>query len=261
MGKKEVEALRKRMATPTDGKVQDATRAPEANAAISGDSVAPRPKEVDTKKGGGMREGIKTVSEKDAVAKEIIARAKAEDVEDSREETSGDERHDSVVPSFPNIPPSIQQERMRMGQHPITGEPWTHSERRAYERELEDGRIRHAMAVREAENKMRADIGAPPALQPILNVPTSHLTPEQKEAMQRVQDEGGSPAAVNRARDENHPDEIGRRLGDEQMTKHEAEREEAGIDEDIERQELGEEDEEVEVEEDPSEVEAELDKK
>lgn len=185
--------------------------------------------------------GIVTGPAKVPTAEEKTRKAKAEDVEDTREETSGDERHDLVTATEPNIPPSIVQERLRNGQNPATGEPWTREERMRYDRQNEQIRQIHARAVRESEEKMRKEAaenapGAP--IQPVVHTPTAHLTQGQRAAMQKAQDSGKGPVAQAAARDFNHPDELGKRQAEARMTDKTKQREDAGVTEDVETAEL-----------------------
>lgn len=248
----EVEKLKKRMAnSPADSKASGF-------------------KSVEGKTEKDIAAGTKTGPEKAAVAEEKTSDARAMDVEDSREETSGTERHDLVIPAEPNIPPTVVQERLRNGQNPATGEPWTREERIRWDRQNEQARQIHARAEREAAKKA-ADEKAetPPETQPVPHVPVSQLTERQKKAMQDAQNAGKGPVAQAAARDYNSPEEIGKREADA-MTDKDKTREDAGVDKDLERQELGETgtdpsdvDAETEVEgkKDADEVQADLDRK
>jgi len=213
--------------------------------------------------------GPKSLHEKTKVAEDVIATAKARDVEDTREETSGDERHDLVIGKELNIPPTIMQERLRLGQNPATGEPWSKDERMRYDREQEQSRQAHAKAVRESEIRMRdekleADRNRTNN-QPVSHVPVNQLTADQLKAMQEAQDAGKGPAAQAAARDAAGPDERGRREAEMAADRHRTDRENAGVDEDLEKKELGEDtdtdDETDEGDKDPDQIEAELDRK
>lgn len=182
--------------------------------------------------------GILSGPSKMPAVEEKIKKAKEEDVEDTREETSGDERHDLIIPTEPNIPPSIVQERLRNGQNPATGEPWTRQDRIRYDKQNEQVRQIHARAVRESEDTMRREAAenAPGAqIQPVTHIPTAHLTPGQRVAMQKAQDSGKGPVAQAATRDQNHPDEIGRRQAEADMTNRE---QRTGVDEEVEKDEL-----------------------
>lgn len=184
--------------------------------------------------------GVKSFSERQKVAEEKTAAAKAGDQEDTREETSGDERHDLVSGKELNIPPSIVQERLRNGQNPSTGEPWTREERMAYDRSVEQSRQVHAKAVRESEEKMRreqAEKAAP--VQPATHIPVSQLTEGQKKAMQEAQDAGKSPIAQAAARDANSPEEVGRREAERDMENEQQKDDlKSGVDTEVEQSEL-----------------------
>ena len=166
------------------------------------------------------REGAKSLRERQDVAEEKIRRAKAEDQEDTREETSGDERHDLVWGKEINIPPSIEAERLRNGQNPETGAPWSREDRMRYDKEQEQARQAHAKAVRESERQMRKEQAEAP-LQPVSHIPASQMTEEQKKAMQEAQDSGKGPVAQARARDEAGPEARGKREADEAARKEE----------------------------------------
>lgn len=261
----------KRKMSTVKGEAKLTPAPPAGGGAMSGergDDSRPADRSAEFRETGGTPSGKKSMIEKSNVSEAKVASAKAEDVEDMREESTDSHkaRHDMVIPDNPDIPPTIQQERIRMGQHPITGEPWTQGERRTYEKSIEQGRINHAAAVRESEERMRRDQTNPTPIQPITHTPTSFLTDAQKEAMQQEQDAGSSPARQAQARDANHPDAAGRALGEKRlkaMTDREKQRDEAGVDEDIENQELGEEvddDDDDDVEQDADEVEDDLNK-
>lgn len=256
MGVEEIRKLKEEMS-----KGQGKSTLPTDGGQVSGDAhSAPFSKDrtADLRKGGGVPTGKKSLSEKDEVAKDIIAEAKTRDVEDSREETSGDERHDLVSGKEINIPPSIVQERLKMGQHPDTGEPWTRQEEKAWRDDQENARVLHQKAVAEAEQKMRDDAAAPPtAIQPVGHVPISQLTRRQKAEMQASQDAGDSPVRQAQIRDANHPDTLGRSMA---MDKTKApQQNEAEIDPELERREV-EGEEENDLTRDPDEVEDELNK-
>lgn len=219
--------------------------------------VRPADRTTEHKQTGGVPSGQKSLPEKQAVAEGVIAKAKAEDVEDTREETTDKGvRHDLVIPTPPNIPPSIVAERLKLHLNPVTGEPWSAEERQNYLQQQEDERVAHAAAVKESEERMRRDTAVPPAMQPIPHVPTNFLTDRQLEAMQEAQDAGESPVRQAQARDANHPDEIGRREGVRRMEQERRRLQEEEMDEDIERAEV--EGEEEEEEEDPEDVERDL---
>lgn len=183
--------------------------------------------------------GVKSFSERQKVAEEKVAAAKAGDQEDTREETSGDERHDLVSGKELNIPPSIVQERLRNGQNPSTGEPWTREDRMAYDRSVEQARQIHAKAVRESEERMRREATeANTPIQPTPHVPTSFLTQGQKEAMQKAQDEGKGAVAQARARDANDPDALGRAEAERDMAEQEKKDLASGVDSEVEQSEL-----------------------
>lgn len=206
--------------------------------------------------------GPKSIPEKQGIAEDIIADAKARDVEDSREETSGDERHDLVIPTMPNIPPTIVQERLRNNQNPATGEPWTREEKMNFDKQTEQARQDHARAVKESEERMREErTAAATPIQPVPHVPNVFLTDAQKKAMQESQDRGEGPIAQAAARDQHHPDEIGRRQAEaNQMTEQERRRREAGVSKEIEEHELGEDNDNGDEEEKGAdEIERELD--
>lgn len=263
MGQKELEDMKRRMAeVKAPAKVSPN---PPANRGGMGGGLGVDNPPKETATSGQTPLGIKTLPEKQSIAEELAARGKAMDVEDTREETTDrNARHDLVAGKELNIPPTIQAERMKMGLHPMTGDPWTVEDRRAYERELDRSRVDHAAAVRESEVRMQKDQAAPARIQPVPHVPTTFLTTEQRRAQQEAQDAGESPVNQARARDDNHPDIVGRQIGDKRtaMTDQQRQREEAGVDEDIERQEVeGVDDvDEEDNEPDPDEVEADLNK-
>jgi hypothetical protein len=186
--------------------------------------------------------GPKDLPTKTRISEELTAKAKALDVEDTREETSGDERHDLVIGKELNIPPTIVQERLRLGQNPATGEPWSKEEQLAYKKSQEDAVEKHSKAVKESEQlrqKEEAEKNKTEA-QPVSHVPTNFLTERQREDMQKAQDSGKGPYAQARARDAAAPGEAGRREAENNMTERDKRREEEGFDPEIERQELGE---------------------
>ena len=260
------------MANPTDALKQRMNKAsqqanakPAPNPPAGGGSMSGE-REHDSRGQGSVDRdvaaGPKSLAEKRQVAEQVIEDAKVRDVEDTREETSGTERHDLVIPSELNIPPTIVQERLRMGQNPSTGEPWTREERMEYDRNVEQSRQDHARAVRESEERMRQEQAeAKTPIQPVSHVPVSQLTEGQRKSMQEAQDSGKGAIAQAAARDNSSPDAIGRRQAEEQMTRHDQQREDVGVDEDIEKEELGEdvEDTEEDTDKDPDQVQAELD--
>ena len=186
--------------------------------------------------------GPKDLPTKTRISEEVIARAKALDVEDTREETSGDERHDLVIGKELNIPPSIVQERIRLGQNPATGEPWTKEEQLNYKKSQEEAVEKHAKAVKESEQLRQKEEQEKnkSESQPVSHVPTNFLTEGQRKAMQEAQDSGKGPLAQARARDAAAPGEAGRREAEQNMTERDKRREDEGFDPEIERQELGE---------------------
>jgi hypothetical protein len=187
--------------------------------------------------------GPKDLPTKAVISEERTARAKAEDVEDMREETSGTERFDLVIPKELNIPPTIAQERLRLGQNPATGEPWTKIEQEQYKRAQEESAEKHSKAVRESEllRQKEEQEKTSSESQPASHVPTGFLTEGQKKAMQEAQDSGKGPLAQARARDAAAPGEAGRREAEKNMTDRDKRREEEGFDAELERKELGEE--------------------
>ena len=201
--------------------------------------------------------GPRSTADRQEAAEEKIAKAKRDDVEDTRVETSGDERHDLITAMNPNIPPSIVTERLKLGQDPATGEPWSREERARYDRENERALEQHAKAVRESEIQMQKDQQGPtPAIQPVPHVPVSQLTEAQKKAMQDAQNSGKGAIAQAKARDANSPEELGKAKAN-QMTQREKE---TGVDEDIEQQELDKADDTpAEEKKDADEVQEELD--
>lgn len=247
MSIEDVNKLKRRMATPTQNQV------PADRGQVSGDVLSAPP--VREPRSG---KDVKTTPEKQAIAEQIVADAKVNDVADSREETSGTERHDLVDTFSPNIPPTIVQERLKMGQHPDTGEPWTRAEEKEWRRANEDARVQHQRAVAEQEEKMRADqSGPPPAIQPVTHVPISQLTERQKQEMQASQDAGASPVMQARVRDANHPDNLGRSMAMADQNRN------PEVDPDLERAEvegLVDENDTPEREPDPDEVEADMNK-
>lgn len=254
-----VDKLKERMAkAATKDSKAEATKVPSGGGSMSGEREDPRGEEES--KDRDVAAGPKSIVEKQAVAEEKIAEAKAKDTEDTREETSGDERHDLIAGKELNIPPTIIAERLRNGQNPSTGEPWTREERMAYDREQEQARQRHARAVRESEDRMRKD-QAEAQIQPVTHIPVNQLTDRQKKAMQSAQDSGKGAIAQATARDQNSPEELGRREAT-QMTEQEKRRNEAGVTEDVEREELDRaaEEDNGDEEKDADEVQAELDK-
>jgi hypothetical protein len=107
---------------------------------------------------------------------------------------------------------------------------------------------------------MRKDQAEKP-IQPVTHVPISQLTETQKKAMQAAQDRGDSPVVQARERDQNSPEEIGRRKA-EANRMNDQQRKDSGVDEDIERKELDRsEDEDNDREKDADEIQAELDEK
>ena len=156
--------------------------------------------------------GVKSLHAKQVVAEQKTAEAKAYDVEDMREETSGYERFDNVTGKELNIPPSIIQERLKNNQNPSTGQGWSQEERRNYNKAVEQERQQHAKAVKESEDRMRKEEAEKNTTQrqPTSHVPDAFLTDRQREEMQKVQDSGGGPVAQARARDANSPEELGR---------------------------------------------------
>jgi hypothetical protein len=190
---------------------------PRDGGSMSGERLDPR---GEGSKDRDVASGPKSLPEKSKMAEEKTAKAKAEDQEDTREETSGDERHDLVAGKELNIPPSIVSERLRNGQNPSTGESWTRAERMAFDKATEQARQEHRAAVREAEltaRKEEAEAKAPAT--PAAHVPRSFLTDRQVEAMQESQDRGEGPYAQAAARDRNHPDELGKAEGERRMAK------------------------------------------
>lgn len=184
--------------------------------------------------------GAASMPQKQAAAEVRNAEAKVMHTENIREQTTGDERFDQAVAGVPNIPPTIVAERLKMQQNPVTGEPWTKSEHDRYLKEQEHAREVHAKAVKESDERRAKEV-ATPAPQPIPHVPVSTLTEGQKKAMQDSQDRGDGPVAQAKARDANSPEEIGRRKAEaNQMTDKDKQRENAGVDKDLERKELGE---------------------
>jgi hypothetical protein len=205
--------------------------------------------------------GPKTIQEKQAIAERLIIDAKVKDVEDTREETSGAERHDLLAGKETNIPPSIVQERLACGKNPETAEPWTKEDRERYDRENERAVEEHARAVKESEDRMRKDQAEKP-IQPVTHVPISQLTATQKKAMQEAQDRGDSPVVQARERDQNSPEEIGRRKAEAKQM-NDQQRRDSGVDEDIEKAELerSNDDNGNDAEKDADEIQAELDEK
>jgi len=247
-----VDKLRKRM---TDAVTGDSNAALSPDPEDSGESLSGgRDKDRD------VAAGPKTIFEKQSVAEQLIIDAKVKDVEDTREETSGKERHDLVAGKETNIPPSIVQERLACGKNPDTAEPWTKEDRERYDRENERAVEEHARAVKESEDRMRKDQAEKP-IQPVTHIPISQLTEGQKKAMQESQDRGDSPVVQARERDQNAPTEIGRRKAEAKQM-NENQRKDSGVDEDIERKELDRsDDEDNDREKDPDEIQAELDEK
>lgn len=174
----------------------------------------PTPKEqarelVEKRFGTKLSPGSVTQEHKVPLTEELIKRAIEEDTEDTREETSGYERHDLIIVKELNIPPSIVQDRLKNNQNPATGEGWSKEDRLKYQKDAEQARQQHAKAVKEFEEKMREEMEAPQGqFQPVAYIPNEHLTDDQRRAMQKAQDEGKGPVAQARARDENHPDKV-----------------------------------------------------
>lgn len=258
MGVEDLKKLKEKMRT------DQTTNVPADGGSFAGanDPARPQNRDVELQQSGGAASGQKSISEKTAVAEEKIAAAKAEDVENTREATTDKgNRHDLIVGGIANIPPTIQAERMKMGQHPITGEPWTPQEHREYHDNIEKDRIAIAKSVKESEDRMRKDVANPP-LQPISHVPTAFLTQAQRDAMQKSQDAGDSPARQAQNRDMMHPDEVGRREGAQTML----ENDDNDIDQELEDQELNadedeDDDDDSDPEPDPDELEESLSKK
>lgn len=164
---------------------------------------------VEKKWGTKASPGSVTGEHKVKLTEELNKRAVEEDQEDTREETSGYERHDLVIAKELNIPPSIVQERLRNNQNPATGEGWSKEERLKYDKDAEQARQKHLKAVRDAEQKMREDMAAAPGqMQPVAYVPDAHLTDEQRKAQQKAQDSGASAVGQARARDEASPEKL-----------------------------------------------------
>lgn len=159
------------------------------------------------------------------------------------------------------IPPTVVAERLKNGQNPNTGEPWTREERIRYDRQTEQARQEHARAVRLAEEKSRREaVEVLEPAQPVVHTPTAQLTQDQKKAMQDAQDAGKGPIGQARARDAAHPDVAGRLQAEADMTQHEKDRENAGVDEETEKVELDRVEEAVdELEKDADDVQKELD--
>lgn len=164
---------------------------------------------VEKKWGTKAAPGSVSGEHKVKMTEELNKRAVEEDQEDTREESSGYERHDLVIAKELNIPPSIVQERLRNGQNPATGEGWSKEDRRKYDQMAEQARQKHLKAVHDAEQKMREDMAsAPEQLQPVQYVPDAHLTDEQRKAQQKAQDSGASAVGQARARDEASPEKL-----------------------------------------------------
>lgn len=53
-----------------------------------------------------------------------------------------------------NVPPSVMSERLRNGQNPWTGEPWSRDQRMEYDRKIQQEREAHKAAIRESEVRM-----------------------------------------------------------------------------------------------------------
>lgn len=205
-----------------------------------------------------VHDGQKTLQEKQAVAEEMIVDAKVYDVENMREQTlDKGYRHDLIVPGVINIPPTVQAERMKMGQHPITGEPWTKEEEKRYKEDAARAIEDHALAVKKSEQKMSQEQAT--SIQPVPHIPAAHMTDDQRRAMQESQDRGESPVMQARARDEATPERrASKRLA---MEKDKAKELDPKFDPEVERElrrDLGEED--VDDEKDPDEVEEDLNK-
>lgn len=164
---------------------------------------------VEKKWGTKAAPGSVTGEHKVKMTEELNKRAVENDQEDTREETSGYERHDLIIAKELNIPPSIVQERLRNNQNPATGEGWSKEDRQRYDKEAEQARQKHLKAVRDAEQKAREDqAAAPEQMQPVQYIPDAHLTDEQRKAQQKAQDSGKSAVGQALARDNASPDKI-----------------------------------------------------
>lgn len=147
----------------------------------------------------------RTYAQKVEMAEKITALAKAQDLEDTREESSGYERHDLLSGGKElNIPPTIWQERLRNGQNPETGQPWSREQRMEFDKNQEQARQEHAKNVRKSELQMREELAGRqqlPPFQPVSHVPYNFLTDAQRKAMQEAQDSGGGVVGQADARD------------------------------------------------------------
>lgn len=154
----------------------------------------------------------RTYQQKVEMAEQFTALAKAQDLEDTREESSGYERHDLLSGGKElNIPPTIWQERLRNGQNPETGQPWSREQRMEFDKNQEQARQEHAKNVRKSELQMREELAGRqqlPPFQPVSHVAYNFLTDAQRKAMQEVQDAGGGVVAQATARDMAAPDYV-----------------------------------------------------